>query len=73
MGTVQGSFSSKGLLREERVDYDEIFSLMVRHTSIRVVLAMVAHMDMELEQMDVKTTFFMVFGGTDLHETARRV
>ena len=31
---------------------------MVRHTSIRVVLAMVAHLDMELEQMDVKTAFF---------------
>ena len=30
---------------------------MVRHTSIRVVLAMVAHLDMELEQMDVKTEF----------------
>ena len=31
---------------------------MVRHTSIRVVLAMVAHLNMELEQMDVKTAFF---------------
>ena len=31
---------------------------MVRHTSIRVVLAMVAHLDMELEQMDVKIAFF---------------
>ena len=30
---------------------------MVRHTSIRVVLAMVAHLDMELEQMDVKIAF----------------
>ena len=30
---------------------------MVRHTSIRVVLVMVAHLDMELEQMDVKTAF----------------
>ena len=31
------------------VDYDDIFSPVVRHTSIRVVLAMVAHLDMELE------------------------
>ena len=30
---------------------------MVKHTSIRVVLALVAHYDMALEQMDVKTTF----------------
>ena len=42
------------------VDYDEIFSPVVRHTSIKVVLAMVAHLDMELEQMDVKTVFFMM-------------
>ena len=30
---------------------------MVRHTSIRTVLGLVAHFDMQLEQMDVKTTF----------------
>ncbi len=30
---------------------------MVRHTSIRVVLALVAHFDMALELMDVKTAF----------------
>ena len=30
---------------------------MVRHTSIRVALALVAHYDMALEQMDVKTAF----------------
>ena len=30
---------------------------MVRHTSIRVLLSIVAHYDLELEQLDVKTTF----------------
>jgi hypothetical protein len=30
---------------------------MVKHTSIRAVLALVAHYDMALKQMDVKTTF----------------
>ena len=30
---------------------------MVRHTSIRVVLALVAHQDLELDPLDVKTTF----------------
>ena len=30
---------------------------MVRHTSIRIVLDLVAHFDMQLEQMDVKTAF----------------
>ena len=47
----------KGYSQRKRVDYDEIFSSVVRHTSIRVVLAMVAHFDMELEQMDVKIAF----------------
>ncbi|KAJ4715440.1 Retrovirus-related Pol polyprotein from transposon TNT 1-94 [Melia azedarach] len=30
---------------------------LVRHTSIRVLLAIVAHQDLELEQLDVKTAF----------------
>jgi hypothetical protein len=32
-------------------------SPMVRHTSIRAVLVLVAHYDMALEQMYVKTAF----------------
>ena len=47
----------KGYSQRHGIDYDEVFSLMVRHTSIRVVLALVAHQDLELEQLDVKTTF----------------
>ena len=30
---------------------------MIRYTSIRTMLSLVAHFDMELEHMDVKTTF----------------
>ena len=30
---------------------------MVKHTSIRTVLSLIAYLDMELEQMNVKTTF----------------
>ena len=39
------------------MDYNEIFSPVVRHTSIRVLLALVTTLDMELEQLDVKTAF----------------
>jgi len=44
----------------EGVDYGEIFSPMVRFASIRLFLAMVAHLDLELFQMDIKTTFLNV-------------
>ncbi|KAE8661582.1 putative ribonuclease H protein [Hibiscus syriacus] len=47
----------KGLSQHKGVDYDEIFSPVVRHTSIRAVLALVASWDLHLEQMNVKTTF----------------
>ena len=33
------------------------FSPLVTHTSIRMLLAIVAQFDLELEQMDVKTAF----------------
>jgi hypothetical protein len=49
---------AKSYSQQKRVDYEEIFSPMIRHTSIRVVLALVAHYDMALEQIDVETTFF---------------
>ena len=39
------------------MDYDETFSPVVRFLSIRLILSLVAHMDLELFQMDVKTAF----------------
>ena len=39
------------------MDFDEIFSLVVKMTSIWMALALVASQDLELEQMDVKTAF----------------
>lgn len=43
--------------QKKGVDFDEIFSPVVKMTSIRVILGMVASMDLELEQLDVKTAF----------------
>ena len=51
---------AKGYSQQKWVDYEEIFFLVVRHTSIRVVLTLVAHYDMALEQMDVKTAFMVI-------------
>ena len=48
---------AKGFSQKEGVDFNEIFSPVVRHTSIRVLLAIVANQDLELEQLDVKIDF----------------
>ena len=39
------------------VDYEETFSPVVRLSSVRLLLAPVAHLDLDLFQMDVKTDF----------------
>ena len=39
------------------MDYNEIFSPVVKQRSIRLMLALVNYHDIELEQMNVKTAF----------------
>jgi len=48
---------AKGYAQKEDIDYNEILSHVVKHTSIRILLAMVAQFDLELEQIDVKIVF----------------
>ena len=40
---------AKGFTHKERVDYTEVFSSVVKHASIRVILSMVAQQELELE------------------------
>jgi hypothetical protein len=48
---------AKGYSQVEGIDFGEIFSPVAKLTSIRFILSIVAAFDLEVEQMDVKTTF----------------
>ena len=48
---------AKCCIQMEGVDYKETYSLVVRFASVCLILPIVAHLDLELYQMDVKTAF----------------
>ena len=48
---------AKGYSQKEGIDYIEVFSPIVKHSSIRILLTLVAHLNMELVQLDVKIDF----------------
>lgn len=48
---------ARGFSQQEGIDFNEIFSPVVKHTSIRMLLAIVAYNNWELQQLDVKTAF----------------
>ena len=48
---------AKGFSQKAGIDFHEIFSPVVKIVSIRIVLALVSLLDLELQQLDVKTAF----------------
>jgi hypothetical protein len=55
---------AKGFTQREGIDYNETFSPVSCKDSFRIIMALVAHYDLELHQMDVK----MAFLNGDLYE-----
>ncbi|KAL6351159.1 hypothetical protein AAG906_031745 [Vitis piasezkii] len=48
---------AKGFTQKEGIDFKETFSPVSTKDSFRIIMALVAHYDLELHQMDVKTVF----------------
>lgn len=48
---------AKDFTQRECVDYNEIFSPVIKYKTIRLILALVVQFNWELEQLDVKTAF----------------
>ena len=48
---------AKGFTQKEEIDYIETFSPVSKKDYLRIILALVVNFNLELQQMDVKTTF----------------
>jgi hypothetical protein len=50
-------FVARVFSHKEGIDYEEIFALVARYTSIRTIIALASKMKWKLHEMDVKTAF----------------
>ncbi|RWR73399.1 Gag-protease-integrase-RT-RNaseH polyprotein [Cinnamomum micranthum f. kanehirae] len=48
---------AKGFTQREGIDYNETYSPVSKKDSFRIIMALVAHFNLKLHQMDVKTAF----------------
>ena len=55
--TYKARLVAKGYCQRHGIDYDKTLSPVAMLKSIRILLAIDAHCDYEIWQMDVKTTF----------------
>jgi len=54
---------AKGYAQRESIDYNEVFSVVVKCLSIWILLTLVAQYELELDQLDVKIAF--LYGNLD--------
>ena len=62
-----------GYSQRKGIDYDEIFSPVVKLTSIRIQFSIVVSESLHLEQMDVKKCFCMEIWTRDLYAATGRI
>ena len=55
----------QGFTQKEDIDFKETFSLVSRKDFFRIIMALIAHFDLELHQMDAKIAFL----NGDIEET----
>lgn len=55
---------AKDFTQRKKINFNEVFSPVVKHSSIRLLLTMVALYDLELEKLDLKE-------GADIQESAQ--
>lgn len=48
---------TKGLTQKEGINFTDVLSLVVRHSSLRILLAFIAMNNMHLEQINIKIDF----------------
>ena len=63
---------AKDFTQREGIDYNKIFSPVSCKNSFRIIMALVAHYDLELHQMDVKAAFLNGDLEKNLHGTTKR-
>ena len=47
----------KGFNQKKGIDFEEIFSPVIKMSSVRVALGLAARLNLEVDQLDVKTAF----------------
>ena len=58
--TLMETLNVKGFTQKDDIDYKEMFSLVSQKDSFRIIMTLLAHYDLGIHHMDVKTTFLNI-------------